>query len=768
MAFARRYLPLLSSVIATLCVFAGPAAAVVSVPAEVSEQLNQGDSVDVIVEFDATAVERELAPLRAKLPGRIADKNWLRKLQGRYQQLKEVADTAHPIPESEVLEDYSHLPMRALHLRSLAALAALEAHPHVRAVYSNSLMQRVQATAPGLMQIDQPAVAAVGYTGSGTTVAVIDDGIDITNSAFGCTAVATPAGCRVVVNQNFVASPGTEISHGTNVAAIVASVAPSANIAMLNVFTATGASTSSIISAINWAIANRSVYNIAALNMSLGDSGHYTSACTSNSYVTPVANARAAGISVVAAAGNSAYVSNVFTPGLPIPACTPGVISVGAVYNANLGGLLWGTSPYQCTDYTTQLDQVVCFSQSAANLTLLAPGALITAGGITMGGTSQASPHVAGAVAVLRAAFPSESLATSLTRLTSAGAQITDARNGVTTPRLKLDAAAQPANDTFGARQSVSGSTGSTSGVNILALLGTDASVPAAAGTAPVWWTWTAPATGQVTLSTAGSNFPTQLAVFTGTSLSALQQVTSAANVSATDMTSQVLFEAQAGKTYQWAVGSASGATGNISLQWSVNASAVANLSSTISGPQSAVVGALQPYLLSVKNSGPQTATNVSLVVALPTGTLLGSTPAGCTLAASGSTLTCNVAQLASGATAAWTVDLTWTTVGGETLSASVASDVPDSGTSSSGSTLTVQANPGNSNGEVPLPPWALGLLATALLAGARLRPQRLYAIRASDGRLQSALRPRLKKALQHAKDEQQSADHNARPPGAE
>ena len=699
----------------------------VSVPAEVSDRLANGEAVDVIVEYDASEIERDMEPRRAKLPGRIADAAWLATLRGRYRQLKDAADTTQAIPDADLVQEYSHLPMRTLHLRSPRALAALAAHPQVRGIYSNDVMQRVQAAvAPGLVQIDQPAVAAVGYTGSGTTVAVIDDGIDLSNAAFGCTGVGTPAGCRVVASQTLVSTPGSDFSHGTNVSAIVASVAPGANIAMLNVFTATGASNSTIIAAINWVIANRSTYNIAAINMSLGDSGHYTSACsTGNSYLTPVANARAAGISVVAAAGNSAYLSNVFTPGLPSPACTPGVISVGAVYNANVGGLQWGTAPNQCIDYTSRTDQIVCFSQSASNLTLLAPGAIITAGGITMGGTSQASPHAAGTVAVLRSAFPSDSLATTLTRLTSSAVQITDARNGVTTPRLMMDVAAQPANDTFGARQAVTGVSGSASGANFLASLSTDTAVPASAGTSPVWWTWTAPGTGQVTLSTTGSSFATQLAVYTGSALASLQLVTGATNVSATVPTSQVVFEAQAGNVYQWAVGGAggagsgSGATGDVALQWSLNTAAVANLSSAISGPASAVEGTAQSLVLSVKNNGPQTATNVSVALALPAATTLLTVPSGCTLATSGTTLNCVVAALGNGATASWNVSLSFGAAGGETLSTSVTSDLPDPSISTSTASLTVQTSSGNSDGDVPLPAWALVLLATGMLVSA-------------------------------------------------
>jgi subtilisin family serine protease len=146
-----------------------------------------------------------------------------------------------------------------------------------------------------------------------------------------------------------------------------------------------------------------------------------------------VANARTAGITTVAAAGNNGY-----TNGLSSPACTPGAVSVGAVYSGNFGGIGWGT----CTDNATTADQVTCFSNSASFLTLLAPGALITAGGLQYGGTSQATPFIAGAAAVLRAAFPTESADQAVARMTGHGKSVTDTRNSIAKPRLDLYAAA--------------------------------------------------------------------------------------------------------------------------------------------------------------------------------------------------------------------------------------------------------------------------------------------------------------------------------------
>ena len=694
-----------------------------SVPDDVNQQVADGQAVEVIVEYDSTQVDRDLARQRARLARGVSDKALLALTQTRYQQLKLAADRAITTPDTDTITEYSHLPMRTVRVRSAQGLAALAANPLIRAIYANGTVRRTQSL--DLTQIGQPTVAAVGYGGAGTTVAVIDDGIEVTNPAFGCTAVGTPSTCSIAAYTTIVSNPGTDFSHGTNVSAIVTSVAPQAKVAMLNVFSATQAKNSDVIKGINWAIANRSTYNIVAVSMSLGDGSYNTSTCSSgNSFVTPVSNARAAGITVVAAAGNSAYLNGAFVPGISSPACTPGVISVGAVYDGNVGGLIWGTSPNQCTDYTSQADQIVCFSQSAPILTMLAPGAIITAAGISDGGTSQATPHVSGAVAVLRAAFPADTLATTQTRLTTSSVNITDTRSGagdLTTPRLSMPDAARPTNDNFAARLSASGSSGSTTGVNLLATLEAGEPQPATPGTSSVWWTWTAPASGQLSLSSAGSNFTNLVSVYTGNSLSTLTPIASTAG--AAQSSAPLLFEAQSGVTYQWAVESAGSASGNINLQWALNTAAAADLSSNISGPTSVTAGSTQAYVVTVANAGPQTATGVNVTVTLPTGTTLASTPTGCV--ANGATLSCAAGSLANGATASWTLQLSITNPGtGVSLTASVSSDLPDPSSSNNSTTLALQAAAVD-NGEVPLPPWALALMAIGLVVtGARASRQ--------------------------------------------
>ena len=75
-----------------------------------------------------------------------------------------------------------------------------------------------------------------------------------------------------------------------------------------------------------------------------------------------------------------------------------------------------------------------------------------------------------------------------------------------------------------------------------------------------VWWKWTAPASGEVTLSTSGSAFSTLIGVYTGTSVSAL---TSANGTSAPN---SFTFMATANVTYRLAVDGLNGASGAIQL----------------------------------------------------------------------------------------------------------------------------------------------------------------------------------------------------------
>jgi subtilisin family serine protease len=182
-------------------------------------------------------------------------------------------------------------------------------------------------------------------------------------------------------------------------------------------------------------IANKATYNIVALNLSLGVQGFkYADFCPGAFLNSVVSNAKDAGILSTVASGNDGYIN-----GISDPACVPDAVSVGAVYDANIGGISWPSVP--CTDTVTAADKVACFSNSSKFLSILAPGAMIDAGGIRAAGTSQAAPHVAGAIAVLRSAFPAESADETLVRMTSTGKPVLDARNNITKPRIDLIAA---------------------------------------------------------------------------------------------------------------------------------------------------------------------------------------------------------------------------------------------------------------------------------------------------------------------------------------
>jgi hypothetical protein len=143
-------------------------------------------------------------------------------------------------------------------------------------------------------------------------------------------------------------------------------LAPGAKIVAIRVADATGhiAWTSQVISALDWIAA--SPLRVDAVNMSFAIGFLSNSACDGENpaLTDALGRVRARGTVLVAASGNDAA-----THGIRPPACIGGVLSVGAVYHSNLES----ASLLGCTDTPAEVDRVTCFSNSAAQLDLLAP-----------------------------------------------------------------------------------------------------------------------------------------------------------------------------------------------------------------------------------------------------------------------------------------------------------------------------------------------------------------------------------------------------------
>lgn len=120
-------------------------------------------------------------------------------------------------------------------------------------------------------------------------------------------------------------------------------------------------------------------------------------------------------------------------------------------------------------------------------------------------------------------------------------------------------------NHHFSNRIPLSGNSVNATGNNVGA--GKDAGEPNHAGDAggnSLWWSWTAPSAGTLTIDTFGSTFDTLLAVYTGTDVAALTPITS--NDDFNGSTSRVSFIVSSGTTYQIAVDGYRGETGDAEL----------------------------------------------------------------------------------------------------------------------------------------------------------------------------------------------------------
>jgi subtilisin family serine protease len=362
----------------------------------------------------------------------------------------------------QVIHSYATVPLLALDIDD-NALAQLEASGQVVSeVWEDALHAPTLPQSVPLVEGDKAWQA--GYDGTGSVVAIVDTGVDKTHPFLANKVVAEACFSSTVSGHSASVCPNGQDEqigsgagvpcaptslgcwHGTHVAGIAAGngdqagktfsgVAKGARIIAIQVFslfnsTDCGGSsqcimawTSDIIAGLEQVYSLSSQYNISSVNLSLGG-GLYSSTCDSDPATSIINNLRSVRILTAVAAGNNGSTSAMSSPG-----CISTAVSVGS---------------------TTKSDVVSSFSNAASFMSVWAPGSSITSsypGGLyaTASGTSMATPHVTGALAVLRQAAPNATVTDILTALQQTGLPITDTRTGgtVTKPRIRISQAIQ-------------------------------------------------------------------------------------------------------------------------------------------------------------------------------------------------------------------------------------------------------------------------------------------------------------------------------------
>ncbi|MCX2950488.1 S8 family peptidase [Lentzea sp. NEAU-D7] len=341
--------------------------------------------------------------------------------------LKDGARTPASALASRYQGDVKHTYSAALNGFSVTGMSdrqarRLAADPDVQFVERNTIatIQGTQSNPVwGLDRIDQanlPLNQSYTYpnTASNVTAYVLDTGIRKTHSEFEGRA----SDGYDFIDNDAVAQDCQ--GHGTHVAGTVAGktygVAKKARLVGVRVLDCNGSGAwDGIIRGIDWVTANGKKPGV--VNMSLGGSG------TNSTLENAVRRSISAGFTYVLAGGNSGQDACNFTP-----ARTPEAITVGASDRADKRSI-WtaGSSNYgRCLDIWAPGSDILSASHSTDT------------GTRSMGGTSMASPHVAGAAALYLSANPSATPAQVRSALVGAATpnKLTDIRTG--SPNLLL------------------------------------------------------------------------------------------------------------------------------------------------------------------------------------------------------------------------------------------------------------------------------------------------------------------------------------------
>lgn len=259
------------------------------------------------------------------------------------------------------------------------------------------LDRKVQSTLDkSTKQIGADLAWAAGYDGKGTKVAVLDTGVD---------AEHPDLKGRIAASENFTDSDTTDDrqGHGTHTISTVGGsgaasdgkkkgVAPGADLLAGKVLNDSGSGAESwIIAGMQWAVDQKA----DVVSMSLGSPT--PTDCTDPMSVAAEELARSKDTLFVIAAGNSGPTLNTVSS----PGCAPSVLTVGAVDRDDSTAQFSSRGPV-IGSHTLKPE----ISAPGVDISAAAAGGRGVYAYRTMSGTSMATPHVAGAAAIVKQRHP--------------------------------------------------------------------------------------------------------------------------------------------------------------------------------------------------------------------------------------------------------------------------------------------------------------------------------------------------------------------------
>ena len=382
---------------------------------------------------------------------------------------------------------YKSVPFMALDVSS-ESLQELESMPEVLSIGEDIpvMLPDYEETNPPTLNNTTNIVGAkdawdCDITGKGWKVAILDTGIRNTHNWFKWTEDGTAKTIteRCYSNSSHCPNGNTTDSgagsaahypsdhnsydHGTHVAGIAAGndtgdasstatgnfgVAPGADIIAINVFSkfsgiadcggaiaavkCVKSFSSDQIAALDWLFANRAAHKIASVNMSLGGGKFGTSAACEvgrAAIKTSIGNLFGAGIPTCIAAGNDGFCDGVGAPG-----CLSNAYTVGASDDSD--------KEASFNNWDKDINDVW-----APGVSILSSTGGSNSSTASWNGTSMATPHVAGAFALMKQNDPSSTIVPNMSKLDSTGVAVTGTNKstacagGLSKNRIQVDKA---------------------------------------------------------------------------------------------------------------------------------------------------------------------------------------------------------------------------------------------------------------------------------------------------------------------------------------